>query len=71
VTPEPIRPTLTLADLVRWEDSGATWRTLEVGDRIAVVELCTCLGEPVDVLSGEAPELIGFVRERRAHPRPD
>ena len=51
---------------MRWEDSGATWRALEVSDKRAVVELCTCYGEPVDVLSGDAPELIEFVRAHRA-----
>jgi hypothetical protein len=64
--PTPIRPTLTVEDLRRWEDSGATWRALEVSDERAVVELCTCYGEPVDTLQGSSPELIGFVRDRRA-----
>ncbi len=56
------RPTLTLADLERWQDGGAAWRALEVTDERAVVELCTCYGEPVDVLAGEQPELVAFVR---------
>ncbi len=57
------RPTLTLADLERWQEGGASWRALEVTDEHAVVELCTCYGEPVDVLTGEQPELVAFVRE--------
>lgn len=65
--PEPVRPGLTVADLQRWEDNGATWRAVEVGDERAVVELCTCYGEPVDVLAGEGPELVDFVRERGLH----
>jgi hypothetical protein len=60
-----MRPTLTLADLRRWEDSGATWRALEIDEHHAVVELCTCYGEPVDTLLGNVPELIEFVRARR------
>jgi hypothetical protein len=28
------------------------------------VELCTCFGEPVDVLEGDAPELLEYVRAR-------
>jgi hypothetical protein len=52
-----------VADLERWEDNGASWRALEVSDERAVVELCTCYGEPVDVLTGEAPELVAYVRE--------
>ena len=59
-----MRPGLTLADLERWEENGAGWRALEVSDERAVVELCTCYGEPVDVLAGEAPELVAYVRER-------
>ena len=62
--PEQIRPTLTVADLERWEENGATWRALEVSDERAVVELRTCYGEPVDTLAGDAPELIDFVRAR-------
>jgi len=62
--PEAVRPGLTRADLERWEDNGAGWRALEVTDERAVVELCTCYGEPVDVLAGEAPELVAYVRER-------
>ncbi len=61
--PEPVRPGLSVADLERWEDNGASWRALEVSDERAVVELCTCYGEPVDVLAGEAPELVAYVRE--------
>ena len=60
-----MRPTLTLVDLRRWEDSGATWRALEIGDDHAVVELCTCTGEPVDTQTGTAPDLIAFVRAHR------
>lgn len=69
--PTPLRPTLTLAELTRWEDNGATWRTLELTDEHAVVELCTCYGEAVDVVSGDSAELIAFVRERRAFPPPE
>jgi hypothetical protein len=66
---EPVRdasrPPFTVADLIRWEDHGATWRALEVTDESAVVELCTCYGEPVDTVQGDAPELIEFVRAHR------
>jgi hypothetical protein len=61
---DPVRPTLTLEDLQRWVENGAGWRALEVSDERAVVELCTCYGEPVDVLAGEAPELVAYVREQ-------
>ena len=60
--PERIRPSLTLEDLTRWEENGASWRALEVSDQRVVVELCTCYGEPVDTLAGEGRELIELVR---------
>jgi|1185.fasta_scaffold311915_2 hypothetical protein len=50
--------------LRRWEDHGAVWRALHVSDAHAVVELCTCGGEPVERLESSDPELIGFLRER-------
>jgi hypothetical protein len=57
------RPLITAEDLERWTDNGAQWRPLEVSDELAVVELCTCYGEPVDVVQGRAPALIAYVRE--------
>lgn len=56
------RAPLKLADLLRWEDHGATWRVLELGRAHALVELCTCHGEPVDVVRAEEPALVAFIR---------
>jgi hypothetical protein len=56
------RPSLTVEDLVRWEDNGATWRAFELSDTHALVELCTCTGEPVDMLRGDSVELVAYVR---------
>jgi hypothetical protein len=61
----PSRPPYTLEDLRRWEDHGASWRAVEVGEAHAIIELCTCYGEPVDLVRGETPELIEFVRAHR------
>lgn len=61
---ERVRGPITIEDLERWEEHGATWRAIEVSDDRAVVELCTCYGEPVDTLASKAPELIEFVRAR-------
>jgi hypothetical protein len=55
----------TVAELKDWERSGAMWRAIEISDRRAVVELCTCFGERVDVVESQDPELIQFVR---SHP---
>jgi hypothetical protein len=55
----------TIDELERWEEYGAVWRPLELSDARVVVELCTCYGEPVDVVQSEDAELIAFVRSRR------
>jgi hypothetical protein len=60
------RPSVTVEDLERWTDHGALWRALEVSDERAVVELCTCFGEAVDVVEGRETALIAYVREHAA-----
>ena len=56
---------MTVEDLERWEEHGAIWRMLEVSDQAAVVQLCTCYGEPVDVVSSDDAEVNAFVRAQR------
>ena len=48
----------------RWEDHGATWRAVHVSDDAAIIDLCTCTGEPVERIESSDPELIRLVRER-------
>jgi hypothetical protein len=55
----------TIRELEDWERGGATWRPLELSSRHALVELCTCYGEAVDVVESDDPEVIQFVRARR------
>ena len=55
----------TIKELEDWEANGATWRPLELSANHALVELCTCYGEAVDVVESEDPDLIEFVRARR------
>ena len=55
----------TIREFEDWELNGATWRPLELTDRHAVVELCTCYGERVDVVESEDPDLIEFVRSHQ------
>ncbi|MEA2449045.1 MAG: hypothetical protein QOG63_977 [Thermoleophilaceae bacterium] len=50
--------------LTRWEDAGAVWRAVHVSDARAIVDLCTCTGEPVERLESDDPELIRFIRAR-------
>jgi hypothetical protein len=59
-----MRSGLTIAELEDWELHGAVWRPLELTEERAVVELCSCSGEAMDVVTGDAPELIEFVRSR-------
>jgi len=53
-----------LTTLQRWEDAGAQWRLFEFNDEGAVVELCTCDGEPVDRLQAGDPEFLELLRRR-------
>jgi hypothetical protein len=58
--------------LASWEHNGATWRAVHVSDEKAIVDLCTCSGEPVDRIESEDPGLIAFLRERPVGgPSPD
>ena len=54
--------------LLRWEEHGAIWRLRFMTDREAVVDLCTCYGEPLDELRSSDPELLRYLAER---PRSD
>ena len=49
--------------LRRWEEHGAEWRVVHVSDEAAIVDLCTCYGEPVERLESSDRELITFLRE--------
>ena len=50
--------------LERWEHHGAAWRAVHVSDEKAIVDLCTCHGEPVDRIESSDPDLIRLLRER-------
>jgi hypothetical protein len=50
--------------LQRWEEHGAQWRLLDLSEDRAVVELCTCYGEPVERLESSDPELLDVIRRR-------
>jgi hypothetical protein len=58
-------PEAPLDILTRWEDHGAIWRALSVTETEAVVQLCTCFGEPVDELRSGDPELLAYLATRR------
>jgi hypothetical protein len=56
--------TVTVEHLKDWELGGATWRAVELDDRRAVIDLCSCSGERMDRVESDQPELIAYVRER-------
>ena len=60
----PPRSDTPVATIERWEAHGATWRTVIVTDTLAVVELCTCHGEPVDRIRSSDPALLRYLAER-------
>ena len=53
-----------VATLERWEAHGAIWRVLILTEKRAVVELCTCHGEPVETLRSSDPELLRYLAGR-------
>ena len=61
-------PFSPIETLIRWEQHGAVWRLKSLGRTEAVVQLCSCSGEPVDELSSNDPELLHYLAER---PRSD
>ena len=61
-------PESPIAILERWEAHGATWRVLMLTDELALVELCTCHGTPVDELRSSDPELIRFLAGQQRRP---
>jgi hypothetical protein len=52
--------------LERWEQSGAIWRVRTLSASEAVVDLCTCFGEPVEVLRSQDAGLLRYLAARRS-----
>ena len=51
-----------IAVLERWRDFGAQFRVLHLSDDAALVQLCTCTGEPVDRLESRDPRVVAYLR---------
>jgi hypothetical protein len=51
-----------LDDLERWTLSGGHWRLIDISNDHAVVDLCTCTGEPLERLESDDPALIAYLR---------
>ncbi len=58
--------TLTIDGLERWVSFGATWRVVDISCHRAVVDLCTCMGEPVERLGSDDPAVIDYLRLARS-----
>jgi hypothetical protein len=54
-------PETPLEVLERWEAHGGSWRVLTLTDSLAVLELCTCYGSPVEQLRSTDTQLIRFL----------
>jgi hypothetical protein len=52
---------LTIAGLERWLASGAHWRVVSISGQRVVVDLCTCMGEPIERVSSEDPGVIEYL----------
>jgi hypothetical protein len=50
--------------LLRWEEHGAIWRTASLSATEAVVDLCTCYGEPVDRVRFTDPGVLRYLADR-------
>jgi hypothetical protein len=54
-------PESAVEALRRWEEHGAVWRVVSAGPDRAIVELCTCYGEPVELIESDDPALLEFL----------
>jgi hypothetical protein len=59
------RSPLTVADLERWELSGAQWRVVQVSEEQVVLDLCACTGEVVERRESSDGQVIRYVRSAR------
>jgi hypothetical protein len=51
-----------LENLESWTLSGGRWRVVSISDQQAVVDLCTCTGEPMERLESDDPTVIAHLR---------
>ena len=51
----------------RWTGGGATFRIVQLSDELAIVELQTCHGEPVELLESSDPALVSYLRNAEAN----
>lgn len=57
---------LTIEHLERWVLTGAHWQVVEIANQRAVVDFCTCTGEPVERLQSNDPNVIAYLGDVRS-----
>jgi hypothetical protein len=57
---------LTIDDLERWVLAGAQWRVVDISREHAVVDMCSCMGEPIERVESGDPAVIGYLRTARS-----
>jgi hypothetical protein len=60
--------TATIEDLERWVTSGAQWRVVDISSEHAVVDMCSCTGEPMERVESDDPAVIRYLRTARSGP---
>ncbi len=53
---------VTIDELESWVLSGAHWRVVDISNEHAVVDMCTCTGEPMERFESGDPTVIGYLR---------
>jgi hypothetical protein len=55
-------PEHLLERVENWTLSGGSWRIVSISSQRAVVDLCTCTGEPMERLESDDPAVIAHLR---------
>jgi hypothetical protein len=59
---------LTITAIERWMLFGATWQMVDISNEHAIIDLCSCTGEPVERRETADAMVINYLR-RTARPR--
>ena len=58
-----------VSELEDWVLHGASWRPMTIEQQRVVVELCSCSGEPMDLVESNDEKVIEYVRNHQAEER--
>ncbi len=64
-----LRSSFRLSELEDWELHGATWRAVEIAPERILLELCSCAGEPMDLVESNDRKLIEYVHNHGSSER--